>query len=257
MRNKFLDNIKNILQLSYSLSKTNFKLRNEKSYLGIFWYLLEPLSFFITLYALGSFLGGDNIEKFPLYLFLGIIMFNFFSSCTMASCNIIEANAGFIKSLNISKTPFVFSVLFQYSFSHFFEIFIFCIFMFLLGSNPLLILLYVPIFLVYFFMVAGICFVLSAVGVFVSDISNVWNIFSRILWFLTPIFYFAPKDSFVGMINPINPVYYFIYIAREICIYGRIPSLMYVIVGLFSALISFSFGLILFNIFKFKFAEKL
>ena len=107
---KIYKKIIGVTDLSLSLAKTSFKLRNEKSYLGVFWYLLEPLSFFITLYALGSFLGGDGIEKFPLYLFLGIIMFNFFSSCTMVSCGCIESNSGFIKSLNIEKAPFVFSV---------------------------------------------------------------------------------------------------------------------------------------------------
>ncbi|HNU96023.1 MAG TPA: hypothetical protein PKH95_01275 [Candidatus Magasanikbacteria bacterium] len=37
------EKINNIFNLSWQLAKANFKLRNEGSYLGIFWYLLDPL----------------------------------------------------------------------------------------------------------------------------------------------------------------------------------------------------------------------
>ena len=32
------------IQIGFQLAKTNFKLRNEGSYLGIFWYLLYLLN---------------------------------------------------------------------------------------------------------------------------------------------------------------------------------------------------------------------
>jgi len=53
---KYYKKIKRILELSFSLAKANFKLRNENSYLGIFWgcyksksyRILSTLSFFRT-----------------------------------------------------------------------------------------------------------------------------------------------------------------------------------------------------------------
>ena len=54
MKKKMKEKIKSISALSFSLAKANFKIRNEGSYLGIFWYLLEPLAFFIVLLFFGE-----------------------------------------------------------------------------------------------------------------------------------------------------------------------------------------------------------
>ena len=72
--------LKSILGLSLQLAKARFKLRNEGSYLGIFWYLLEPFLLFVIILGIRSaFVGGSGGEDYPLYLIIGLVMINFFT----------------------------------------------------------------------------------------------------------------------------------------------------------------------------------
>jgi len=100
---------KSILGLSLSLAKVKFKLRNEGSYLGVFWYLLSPLAMFLILLSLRGLTNKNPIEYYPIYLLLGLIVFNLFRYATTISTNAIRGNAGLIKSLKINLEPFLLS----------------------------------------------------------------------------------------------------------------------------------------------------
>ena len=75
--------LKKFIELSFALAKAQFKLRNEGSYLGIFWYILNPIFIFSLLLLIFSTRVGQGIPHYPLYLLLGIIMFNFFQTATI------------------------------------------------------------------------------------------------------------------------------------------------------------------------------
>ena len=49
---KSRENIKKIASLSFQIAKVEFKLRNEGSYLGVLWYLLNPALMFVLLLAI-------------------------------------------------------------------------------------------------------------------------------------------------------------------------------------------------------------
>lgn len=249
--------IKKIIGLSFSLAKAQVKLRNEGSYFGIFWYLLEPLSFFVILFFLGNFLMKSGIEKYPLYLFLGLIMFNFFIATTNSAIKIFSSNSGFLKSIKINKHSFVVAMVLQYVFSHFLEIVIFLGFMVYLNVNLAGFLFYPLIFLFFFLFVLGLCFILSIIGVYVADFNNIWQVFTRLLWFVTPIFYLLLEESGLYYFSLLNPIYYFIDISREIIIYNRWPAFSYILLSLASGILFFSVGLLIFNKSEKKIAEKL
>src|SRR4030042_3140482 len=93
--------LRHFLDLSLEIAKSSFKLRNEGSYLGIFWYLLNPLLLFLLLLLVFSDRLGNSIPSYPLYLLLGIVIFNFFQQATTESTKIIVRDYGeLIKSIN-------------------------------------------------------------------------------------------------------------------------------------------------------------
>ncbi|MFT4303202.1 MAG: ABC transporter permease [Candidatus Woesearchaeota archaeon] len=245
--------IKEIIRLSFSIAKANFKTRNQGSFLGIFWYLLEPLLFFIILMTIRSAFNSD-IEHYGLYLFLGLIMFNLFSKSTNAAVNSLIGNAKFIKSIKISYVALVLSALIQVLLGHLFEIILFILLM-VYYSIPISGIIFYPIILVSFILFTlGISLFLSVVGVHIKDISNIWNVFTRVVWFGTPIFYVISSESIRGLLNPI---YYFIKTAREIVIYGTIPEVKWIIGIIIFPIISIIIGYIFFNIFRKGIAEKI
>src|SRR6185436_14473880 len=87
------------------LVATDFKLRYQGSALGYAWSLLRPLFFFLILYLVFVRflrLGGD-IPHFPIYLLLGIVLWNFFSEMTSQSLSSIVARGDLIRKIRIPR----------------------------------------------------------------------------------------------------------------------------------------------------------
>ena len=249
--------LKKMWALGWSLAKTNFKLRNEGSYLGLLWYILHPLFLFLILmFVFGKNLG-TGIESYPIYLLLGLIMYNFFSGATGQATKIIMENAGFIKSIKLSYVSFVLSSILQFIFSHIFEIIVFTVFL-LFYNMPLRFLVFYPfIFALFCIFIFGVSMILATLGVYVNDLDNVWSVLLSLVWFSTPIFYAVNFEGFRLHYLIFNPVYYFITIARDVVIYGRMPQ-NWVILGVIAYSVLFLvIGFIVFNKFKSKIAERL
>lgn len=246
---------KKTLNLSLALAKAEFKLRNEGTYLGIFWYLLNPLLMFLVLLAVFSNRLGAHIPHYPLYLLLGIIIFNFFRQATLESTKIIDENRWLIKSINFSRQTLVSSLVLKTLFSHTFEIILFIIFLFIFNAPLHGIIFYPLILFLLLVFIYGASLILSSLAVYFVDLDNIWMFFSFLLWFATPIFYSIESQGWLFRLNLANPLYYFITIARDLIIYTKTPEIWIILGALFYSLLFLGVGLLVFNRLKKKFAE--
>jgi len=92
----FTDKNKSILR---EMIVTDFKVRYQGSILGYAWSVLKPLFLFVILYVVFvKFLriGGD-IEHFPIYLLLGIVLWSFFAEATITGMNSIVNRGDLLK----------------------------------------------------------------------------------------------------------------------------------------------------------------
>ncbi|MFH1995648.1 MAG: hypothetical protein ABIJ27_01470, partial [Candidatus Omnitrophota bacterium] len=117
-----------VLRLSFHLAITNFKLKNEGSFLGICWYLLEPLLMFLVILLVRSAIIESAISHYPIYLLIGLIIFNFFRKTTASSLSAISGNIGILKSMKIATESFVIADVVQALISHVFEMLILAVF---------------------------------------------------------------------------------------------------------------------------------
>lgn len=250
--------IRSVLRLSFSLAKTNFKLRNEGSYLGILWYILNPLLLFlIILFVKQEAFSFRNIPFYPVYLLSGLLFFNLFTQVVGSSIVSISSNAGFIKSIKVPMEALVISKPFQFVFSHLFEIVLLGLCMVYVGLPLTGILLYVPALILFIIFLTGVSLVVATVGVYVSDLNNIWSVFSQLMFFITPIFYISKAGSFIYLINEYNPLYFYIRLARQALMGERsmlLHDLMYASLGSFAVL---CIGIFIFRKYKNHFAERL
>ncbi len=248
---------KKIFELSLQLAKTNFKLRNEGSYLGILWYLLEPLLLFLILIFISSSFVMKGGPNYPIYLLIGLITFNFFRKATVQSASSISGNSEFIKNIKIPHESLVISRVIEGIFSHFFEIILLIFFMFFYKISFAGLIFYPLILAFLILFILGISFILSTLSVYVNDLNNVWNVLTTLLWFVTPIFYFVEEGSRLYMINLFNPMFYFITIMREVLIYQKVPELWMILVAVNFSLLILIIGFLVFGKYRNKFAEML
>ena len=249
-----MNNTKNIIGLSLALAKAEFKLKNEGSYLGIFWYLLNPLLMFLLLYLVFADRLGHSIPGFPLYLLLGIIMFNFFQKATAECTKAIYDNRLIIKSINFPRETIISSIVLKTLFSHIFEMALFVAFL-LFFKYPLTGIIIYPAVLIFFcIFVFGISLILAALTVYFVDLGNIWMFASRLIWLGTPIFYAIEGQTRLFFANLLNPMYYFLTIARDIIVYTKMPQFWMLIGAALYSLLFLIIGLSVFNKLKIKFA---
>jgi ABC-2 type transport system permease protein len=93
------------------LVRTDFKLRYQGSVLGYVWSLLRPLLLFVILYVVFvKFLKiGNEVPHYPIYLLLGIVMWNFFNEMTLQSTTAIVGRGDLIRKIRIPRWMIIFS----------------------------------------------------------------------------------------------------------------------------------------------------
>ena len=237
------------------MAKMKFKLKNEGSYLGVLWYLLNPLLTFLLLFFIFNDRLGREIEKYPLYLFLGVVMFNFFQQVTSESTWAIRENGGMIKSIAFPHEALIGAVVINNLFSHLIELVIFLVIAIIFKGFVLGIIFYLVLLLFFCLFNFGAGLFLASVSAHFIDLQNIWSFFVRLLWFGTPIFYIIAGQNRLFLINLFNPMYYFITIGRDLAVYNHLPAswLIAVLVGF--TILSLAVGLFVFNKLKYKFAE--
>ncbi|MBN1871840.1 MAG: ABC transporter permease [Candidatus Omnitrophica bacterium] len=250
-----LYSVKHAINFGFSLAEVQFKERNEGSYLGILWYLLNPILMFGLLLLIFYDRVGGEIKHYPLYLLLGIIIFNYFQRVTTESTICIPVNKGIIKSVNFPRLALVGSIVITHIFSHFFEILLLLLFLIYYKVSPVGIIVY-PIVLIFFSLfVYGISLMLAAIHVYFIDLKHIWDFLARLIWLGTPIFYPIGGQKRLFIVNLFNPIYYYMTISRDIIIYHEMPPLWMIAGAAFYSIMFFVIGFLVFSKLKNKFAE--
>ncbi len=249
--------IRYILRLSWALAWARFKLRIAGRYLGIFWYILEPLAFFLILLSLQINVGAASIPRYPEYLMLGLIMTNFFISTISGSIGSIRENKNMVQSISIPQEVLPLSTVIQFCFSHAIEFLFFIVIIIYYGMFSWVVLWYIPIFVVFATFVLGLSFLFATLGVFIEDLNNIWSVGSRLLWLGTPIFYALTPGTLLARANDFNPLYYFMTFARTTVVYSSVSETAFIFGVIILSVLTLIIGEAVFSKTKISFGEYL
>lgn len=174
------------------LVRTDFKLRYQGSVLGYAWSLLRPLLLFLILYVVFvKFLRvGKGVPHYPVYLLLGIVVWNFFLEMTVQSLGSIVGRGDLIRKISIPRWMIVFSssisALINFGLN-LIVIFVFMVFNHVDFSKSMILL---PlIFLEVYILALGLSLFLAAAFVKFRDINYVWEVVLQAGFYVTPILY--------------------------------------------------------------------
>lgn len=202
---------------------TDFKLRYQGSVLGYAWSLLRPLMLFVILYVVFvNFLkiGGDT-PHFPVYLLLGIVLWNFFHEMTSQSLVSIVGRGDLIRKIRIPRWTIVVSASISALINLCLNLVVIAVFMWVSQVDITRAALWFPFILleIYFFAL-GMSLLLSAAYVKYRDISYIWEVIMQGLFYFTPILYplLLIKDNLLQKIIILNPVAQAIQDARNVLV---------------------------------------
>lgn len=171
---------------------TDFKLRYQGSVLGYAWSLLRPLLLFIILYLVfvkGLKVGG-TIPNFPVYLLLGIVMWNFFSEMTSQSLGSIVDRGDLIRKVRIPRWIIVLSSSVSALINLGLNLLVVLVFMLITHVNIMESSLWLPIILIQLYLFSlGMSFFLATAFVKYRDVSYIWEVIMQAGFYVTPIIY--------------------------------------------------------------------
>ncbi|MBD5082862.1 MAG: ABC transporter permease, partial [Clostridiales bacterium] len=189
----FFDTFNQYKSLIRELTRKSIKLKYRDSVLGIFWSFIQPLLNMIVLSVVfGSLLGGrQNFTCFPVYLFTGRLLFEFFTTSTKTALLSFRANATIIKKVYVPKYIYpISSILSTFVNLAISLLCLICVWIFFkitgisgghdLILSPYMLLFFVPLVLLLVF-ATGIGLILSIFNVYFKDIKYMWDVFCTLL----------------------------------------------------------------------------
>jgi len=171
---------------------TDFKVRYQGSALGYFWSLLKPLFLFAILYVVFTYIIplGRGVEHFPVYLLLGIVIWNFFTEATTIGASSVVARGDLIRKISIPRYLVVISSSMSALINLLLSLVVVFVFALFNGITPSVEwLLIIPLILELFIFALGISFFLSAAFVKFRDITYIWEIVLQAGFYASAIIY--------------------------------------------------------------------
>lgn len=173
-----------------ALGWSDFKLKYRASILGYFWSLVNPLvKFIVILFIFGPYVS-PSVPQYPLYLFLGIIIWEHFATTTTACMNMLFEKSQIIRHLPFPRILLILSVGWTNLIIFTTHGFIFLLFAWSRGAALSFSTLYLVVIAIQMTLLAlGVGMLLASYALRYRDLSHLWTVMVQILFWLTPVMY--------------------------------------------------------------------
>lgn len=252
----------NKLERIWLLAKIEFKLRYYENKLGLLWALLKPIMDICIYYVVFKIIMKTDVQSFASYLFIGLILWNFFVESTTGSIQILNTKKYLYEYSNMNKLEIYISQLLSNSIGLFFNFIMFLIFYNFLESESGGWSVYnfwsVVIYFNLFILSMGMALILSNIYIIAKDISQIWQVVTSFLFFLSPIFYSVKvfKEALPSF-DYGNPIAGIIINARRVMMENLPPDYQLLTWDIVYAVFILLLGLITLNKLGAKASEKL
>jgi ABC-type polysaccharide/polyol phosphate export permease len=219
------------------LISANLRAGHRDKLLGNLWNLLDPLLFlgvYFLVFGIGLRQAQGDPLGFVVYLSIGVLAFRFFEGCVSQASVCVRSNTGLLHSVYFPKAMLPIAVCFSRLYDFLWGLSILLTVMWLgLGFSFSIQILWLPlIVLLQFLLCLGFAFVVAYLGSIFADTQNIVAIGTRLLFFLSPIFYFArSRGDHEGIIPEqylffydLNPVARLLDAYRDAMLWGTAPT---------------------------------
>jgi len=204
----------------------DFKKRYKRTFLGIAWSMISPLMQILIMSLIFGHFFGRDMPHFIVYVFTGLMLFNFFRETTSQGMQSLMSSSGILTKIKVPKYLFLLSKNVASLINFGLLLVIFFIFAAVDGISfhwRFIFLVY-PIVTLMLFNI-GVGLVLSALFVFFKDVQYLYDILTMMTMWLSAIFYSIDGFSItIQRIFLLNPVFAHIHYFRLIVLHGVVPA---------------------------------
>ncbi len=180
--------------LTYNIALSEFKLKFFGSVLGYVWQVMRPLLLFGVLYVF--FVEVFHVDKatgaaglyYGAQLLGSIVLFTFFNEAIAGSVRSVVDRENLVRKIQFPRLAIPISVVLLALFNLGLNLVVVMIFALLSGVEPMLSWLELPLIIAMLVVFAtGMAMLLSAMFVRFRDIQPIWEVFSQILFYASPV----------------------------------------------------------------------
>lgn len=220
--------------LAVALIRRAILTRYRGSFLGVAWAVASPvMRLIIYTFVFGTIFGvqwphehGDTLS-FAALLFSGLVCHAFAAEVLLQASTIITSNQQYVKKvifpLEILPWVVVLSALFHLVVSTG----VLLTYLFIIEREMSWTVLFVPLpFLALTLMMLSLAWLISSVAVFVRDVSQVIELASMAMLFLSPVFF--PLTALPEQLQPflyLNPITFIVQEVRGVMLFGQLPNI--------------------------------
>ena len=247
--------------LLWHMTVRHLRGQYKQSILGYAWAFVNPLSQMVILTFVFSTLLRFQSEDlpYPLFLFVGLIPWMFFSSAVSSATESVVGAAGLVTKVyfprEVLPTAAVFTKLVDLAFG----LVILGALMVYYGELPALTSWWLPVlFAIHTLFILGLSYPLAALNLFFHDVRFLVGVVLTLWFYLTPVIY--PVDIVperYQFLYDLNPNSLFINAYRRVLLHGESPGLEKVVLGLAIAVATFLIGYYLFKKMEPTFADRI
>ena len=192
--------LKRFFNLLWTIAVTDFKLRFYGSVLGYAWTLARPFLFFGVIYFVFTEIVGldKDVPNYGVYILFALVLFQFFGEATGGCVNSLVVRESMLRKMRFPRLVIPLAVVLTALFNLGMTLIAVFVFAIASGVEPAWGWLELPVIIALLtFFATGIGLLLSALFVRYRDVQPIWEVFSQMLFYASPILYVAtmvPED---------------------------------------------------------------
>lgn len=204
------------VDLLFLMAATDFKKAFFGTVLGYVWSLLRPLLLFGVLLAVFTQIlriGSDQVENYPVFLLVNIVLFTFFQESTTVATTAVAAREGIVRKTQFPRLVIPMSVVLTSMFNLGMNMIAVLVFALALGVYPVWTWLLMPVtILLLVALASAVATYLSALYVRWRDVAIIWSVVATALFYGSAILYpvsIVPEGTLrdIMFCNPLVPLF--------------------------------------------------
>ena len=215
---------KRYINLVKEFAFVQFRLRDQQTVLGLVWSFLYPLLMMILLFIMFDLRFASDIDHFAVYLIIGLVHLTHFSNATSSSLHALPNSSPLVKNSTFPAEVLVISMVFANTIEFVISLLICLGIAYFVGVEINAVVLWLPlVILMQTLLVMWVSLLLSSMCAFIADIGHIYELFLRMLIFITPVFYSLSflGDGLARKLALLNPLTHLMIYSRTLIIDGN------------------------------------
>jgi lipopolysaccharide transport system permease protein/teichoic acid transport system permease protein len=216
---------------------SGLKAQHSNSFLGYFWWLLDPLLGILIYYFVVAVVFNRGGEGYGVYLVVGMVVWRWLSSAVITASRSITSQSGIITQVYLPKAIFPIGATLTQLFNFSFGLIVIAFFLIFFKVVPGVALLWLPfIIIIQLLFLIAITLLIAYICVFVRDIDTLLNHIMQLWFFGSPVIWREDMIPLrVHWILDFNPMAHFLTSYRNILLYQTKPEILTLsLMGIFS-----------------------